>query len=97
MAAFCCGRNASGRGWFQENGNGMVSSRLQATPKNPPNREEVALREKPWSNHLAAAAKLRRQASPMLLCHVTVFASITLNVTTLALLLYHYVAPPPHC
>ncbi|KAL5220624.1 hypothetical protein ABZP36_025337 [Zizania latifolia] len=96
MAAFRLGARAVEGGRFQANGGGMASSRLLTPPKNPPNREEVALRGKPRSNHLAAAAKLRRRAGPMPLWRVAVFASVALNVATLALLLYHYAAPPHH-
>ncbi|KAG8044079.1 hypothetical protein GUJ93_ZPchr0452g16389 [Zizania palustris] len=97
MAAFRVGARAV-EGRFQGNGGGVASSRnLAAPPKNPPNREEVALRAKPRSNHLVAAAKLRRRAGPsMPLWRVAVFASVALNVATLAVLLHHYAASPHH-
>ncbi|KAG8076763.1 hypothetical protein GUJ93_ZPchr0006g44450 [Zizania palustris] len=96
MAAFRVGARAVEGGRFQANNGGIASSRLQAPPKNLPNQEEVALRGKPRSNHLATAAKLRRRAGPMPLWRVAVFVSVALNVATLALLLYHYAAPPHH-
>ncbi|KAG8045623.1 hypothetical protein GUJ93_ZPchr0008g11934 [Zizania palustris] len=96
MAAFRMGARAVEGGRFQANSGGMASSRLQAPSKNPSNREEVALRGKLRSNHLAAAVKLRRRAGPMPLWRVIVFVSVALNVATLALLLYHYAPPPPH-
>ncbi|KAL5226846.1 hypothetical protein ABZP36_015111 [Zizania latifolia] len=95
MAAFRVGARAV-EGRFQGNGGGVASSRLLAPLKNPPNREEVTLRAKPRSNHLVAAAKLRRRAGPMPLWRVAVFASVALNVATLAVLLHHYAASPPH-
>uniref|UniRef100_A0A0E0MRX1 tryptophan transaminase n=1 Tax=Oryza rufipogon TaxID=4529 RepID=A0A0E0MRX1_ORYRU len=65
----------------------------------PSSRLVVAHREaKPRSSHSAAPWKLpRRRAGAMPLWRVAVFASVALNVATLALLLHHYAtSPPPH-
>jgi L-tryptophan--pyruvate aminotransferase len=65
----------------------------------PSSRLVAAHREaKPRSSHSAAPWKLpRRRAGAMPLWRVAVFASVALNVATLALLLHHYAtSPPPH-
>uniref|UniRef100_A0A0E0BXQ4 Alliinase C-terminal domain-containing protein n=1 Tax=Oryza meridionalis TaxID=40149 RepID=A0A0E0BXQ4_9ORYZ len=64
----------------------------------PSSRLVAAHREaKPRSSHSAAPWKLpRRRGGAMPLWRVAVFASVALNVATLALLLHHYATSPPH-
>ncbi|XP_040378013.1 tryptophan aminotransferase-related protein 2-like [Oryza brachyantha] len=90
MAALRVGTRAV-EGRFQGNGNGGGGGGVA-----PSVRLLAANRDgKPRGSHSAAPGKLRRRGGPMPLWRVAVFASVALNVATLALLLHHYATSPP--
>jgi L-tryptophan--pyruvate aminotransferase len=98
------------RGEFQGNGGGLMPRMLASPGAGAPSREEhavtasggggVALRgaSRPRGGSFSAAkATGRRRTAPGTpLWRVAVFASVALNVATLALLLYHYAVSHQH-
>jgi L-tryptophan--pyruvate aminotransferase len=98
------------RGEFQGNGGGLMPRMLASPGGGAPSREEhavtasggggVALRgaSRPRGGAFSAAkATGRRRTAPGTpLWRVAVFASVALNVATLALLLYHYAVSHQH-